>query len=362
MTDAGDGIDEELSSAARIAITVAAQMAQNLSRAREEIARDAQRRSEQEQRELQARFSAERDAAGARLAVVERPEFWETSTVKAQAAMYETAEQWKDLDPRAQAASETIAREFQQRYGVDVTDPQANPDDVRAALARAEVDRAEAAQASQNAQAENGGRGEAAVELTLAEQALREADRLDSRAADERVDASAGTGDDTDRSTEQSRIDQAAALELQAREYDQQADAGGTPTQNADELRELASDARAQAQLYRTDADTSRDTNAPQQTAQAGAEVNAASDQGRANAERSTGEVKYDSAERRTGMAAQMNEQGIPQETINVRMRHEVAQGRPATEAPAQGQHVDVPQTKRGRGANRSAERTQQSR
>ena len=45
MTDAGDGIDEELSSAARIAISVAAQMAQNLSRAREAIARDSQRRS-----------------------------------------------------------------------------------------------------------------------------------------------------------------------------------------------------------------------------------------------------------------------------------------------------------------------------
>jgi len=325
MTDAGDGVDEELSSAARIAITVAAQMAQNLSRAREEIARDSQRRSEQEQRELQARFSAERDAAGARLAVVEAPAFWDTSTVKAQAAMYETAKQWKDFDPRAQASAETIAREFQQRYGVDVTDPKANPDDVRAALARAEVERAEAAQASQNAQAESGGRGEAAVELTLAEQALREADRLDTRAADERVDASAGSGDNTERSTDQSRIDQAAALELQAREYDQEADAGGTPTQHPDELRELAGDARAQAQLYRTDAETSRDAGAPKQPAPTGAVVNAASDQGRANAEHSVGEVKYDSAERRSGMAAQMREHGIPQETINVRMRHEVA-------------------------------------
>jgi len=57
-----------------------------------------------------------------------------------------------------------------------------------------------------------------------------------------------------------------------------------------------------------------------------------------------------------------VQEQGIPQETINVRMRHEVAQGRPASEAPAQGQHVDVPQTKRGRGTNRSAERAQQGR
>jgi hypothetical protein len=362
MTDQGDGIDDELSGAARVAITVAAQMANNLARAREEIARDAQGRSEQEQREIQARFAAERDAASARLAVVDRPQYWEQSTVKDQARMYEIAEQWKDYDPRAQAASETIAREFQQRYGVDVTDPQANPDDVRTALARAEVERAEAAQASQNADAEKGGRGEAAVEIALAEQALSEADRLSDRAADERVDASAGTADNTDRSTDQSRIDEAAALELQAREYDQQADNGGTPTQNPDELRELASDARAQAQLYRTDVEPTRDTNAPQQTAQAGAEVNAASDQGRAHAEQSAGEMKYDSAERRQATAAELGRQGISQETINVRMRADVAQGRPASEAPQQGQQVNVPETKRGRGANRSTERTQQSR
>ncbi|RII86855.1 hypothetical protein DZF92_09080 [Clavibacter michiganensis subsp. insidiosus] len=41
--------------------------------------------------------------------------------------------------------------------------------------------------------------------------------------------------------------------QVRAREYDQQADAGGTPAQNSDALRELAGDARAQALLYRTD-------------------------------------------------------------------------------------------------------------
>jgi hypothetical protein len=362
MTDAGDGIDDELSGAARVAITVAAQMAQKLARAREEMARDAQRRSEQEQRELQGRFAAERDAAGARLAVVERPEYWEQSTVKDQARMYEVAEQWKDYDPRAQAASETIVREFQQRYGVDVTDPQANPDDVRAALARAKVDRAEAAQSVQNAQAESGSRGEAAVEIALAEQALNEAARLDGRAADERGDVSTVTSEDSNQNPDQSRIDQAAVLELQAREYDQQADNGGTPTQNPDELRELASDARAQAQLYRTDAEPTRDTNAPQPAAQAGSEVNAASDQGRAHAEQSTGEMKYDSAERRQAMAAELGRSGMSQETINVRMRADVAQGRPASEAPQQGHQVNVPETKRGRGAGRSAQRPEQAR
>ena len=63
MTDQGDGIDDELSSAARDAITVATQMADRLARAREEAARTAQGRSEHEVKQLQERFSAERDAA-----------------------------------------------------------------------------------------------------------------------------------------------------------------------------------------------------------------------------------------------------------------------------------------------------------
>ncbi|MDO4039323.1 hypothetical protein [Clavibacter michiganensis] len=364
MTDQGDGVDEELSSAARVAITVATQMADRLARAREEAARTAQSRSEQEARQLQARFIAERDAAAARLAVVERPEFWDRTTPTQQADMHEVAQQWKDYDPRAQAASETIGREFQERYNINVNDPQANPDAVREVLVLREQRDAEAAAAA--ASAEKSGRSEAAVEVALAGAALDEAARLDARAAEERVDASGGTTentDTTDRSGDQSRADQAAALELQAREYDQQADAGGTPTQNADELRELASDARAQAQLYCTDApEATPQTGAPQRAVQAGAEVNAVSDQGHANAERSAGEVKFDSAERRQGMAARMQEQGIPQEAINIRMRAEVAQGRPAAEAVQNANHVNVPTTKRGRGADRSAGRSEQAR
>jgi hypothetical protein len=83
---------------------------------------------------------------------------------------------------------------------------------------------------------------------------------------------------------------------------------------------------------------------------------------GRANAEHSAGEVAYDSAERRTEMVAELGRQGVPQQTVDVRMRAEVSQGRPASEAPIQGHQVNVPQTKRGRGTNRATERTQQDR
>ncbi|WP_316318465.1 hypothetical protein [Clavibacter michiganensis] len=359
MTDQGDGIDDELSSAARVAITVATQMADRFARAREEAARNSQGRSEQEVKQLQARFSAERDAAVAKVSVVDRPEFWERSSLMEQASMHETAQQWKDLDPRAQAASETIGRELHERYGIDVTNPQANPDAVRAALILRERADAEAAQAA--ASAEKSGRGEAAVETALAGAALDEAARLDARAASERNDGQAITTE-PDADVDTSRTDRAAELELQAREYDSQAEAGGTADRSPDELRELAEDARAQAQLHREPAEVGATQSAPQQAAQAGAETNAASDQGRANVEHSAGEVTYDSAERRTAMAAELGRQGVPQQTVDVRMRAEVSQGRPASEAPIQGQQVNVPQTKRGRGANRGAERTQQDR
>ncbi|MBF4629599.1 hypothetical protein ITJ42_00025 [Clavibacter michiganensis subsp. phaseoli] len=246
--------------------------------------------------------------------------------------------------------------ELRERYGIDVTNPQANPDAVRAALILRERAEAEATQAA--ATPEKSGRGQAAVETALAGAALDEAARLDARAASERNDAQAIAAE-PNAHVDTSRTDRAAELELQAREYDSQADAGGTPDRTPDELRELAEDARAQAQLHREPAEVGAAQGAPQQ---AGAETSAASDQGRANADRSAGESHYDSAERRTAMAAELGRQGVPQQTVDVRMRAEVSHGRPASEAPVQGQQVNVPQTKRGRGANRATERTQQDR
>ncbi|MBF4618697.1 hypothetical protein ITJ44_11500 [Clavibacter sp. VKM Ac-2873] len=227
-------------------------------------------------KQLQQRLRAERDAAVAKVSVVERPEYWERSSLMDQASMHETAQQWKDADPRAQAASETIGRELRERYGIDVTNPQANPDAVRAALReRADVEAAQNAAA-----AEKSGRGEAAVETALGGAALDEAARLDARAASERNDGQAiATEPNADVDTR--RTDRAAELELQAREYDSQAEAGGDiagPT--PDELRELAEDARTQAQLHREPAEVGAAQSAPQQAAQAGAETNAASDQG----------------------------------------------------------------------------------
>lgn len=260
-------VEDEVGQALRVGLAVAAQLADKIARAREELARNAQRQSEHEQRQLQARFEGERDVAGARLMVVERPEWWDRADIAQIAGMHETAQQWRQFDPRAQAAADTIAREVKDRYGVDVDNLGADPQAVRAALAQVELDRDLAAR---------GERGTAATEYTQAALAVQEADRLDARSAAAQLGPEAG--DNGDRSADTSRSDEAAArLELQAREYELFATQGGTPEQSPAQLMELVFDVRSQAQLHR-DVDHGAE-NAP---ASVGAE------QGRASAERST--------------------------------------------------------------------------
>ena len=333
-------VEDEVGQALRVGLAVAAQLADKIARAREELARNAQRQSEHEQRQLQARFEGERDVAGARLMVVERPEWWDRADTQQIAGMYETAQQWRQFDPRAQAAADTIAREVKDRYGVDVDNLGADPQAVRAALAQVELDRDLAAR---------GERGTAATEYTQAALAVQEADRFDARAAAAQLGPDAG--DNGDRSADTSRSDEAARLELQAREYGLLATQGGTPEQSPAQLMELASDARSQAQLHR-DVDYGAE-NAP---------ASVGADQGRASAERSEGQLKYDSAARREATANELASRGIPQDTIDVRMRADIAQGRPASEAAAQAGRVNVPKTNRGRGADRSAGRIERSR
>ncbi|MBO0982682.1 hypothetical protein [Rathayibacter sp. SD072] len=342
-------VEDEVGQAARIALAVAAQLADKFARAREELARNAQRQSEQEQRLLQARFEGERDVAGARLMLVQRPEWWDRAGIAQVAGMHETAQQWKDFDPRAQAAAETIAREAKERYGVDVANLDVDPQAVRVALAQVELDRDQAAR---------GERGTAATNFAQAIQAVQEADRLDARAADAQrgTDPGTGAGDNGDRTVDTSRLDEAARLELQAREYEMLASQGGTPEQTPAQLNELASDARSQAQLYREPEPTAQGLRERVPEGAVGV------DQARVGAARSEGQLKYDSAARREATANELKAHDIPQATIDVRMRADIAQGRPASEAAARTNQVNVPKTSRGRGAGRSQDRPERSR
>lgn len=287
----GDGVDDAFESTGRTAMMVAMQMGEKFGRLREEMARNAAARDDAAAKEMSARFDAERGAARAELRVVEQPEWWDRATPQDVARVIETAETWKGLDDTAARAAERIEHEVRDRYGVDVNEFRAGATSERAHSER---------------------------EVTDAALLLAEADRLDRDASDDGRD---GTASD-------SRNDLARELEDRATEYERRADAGGDDTNTAEELRELATDARSQAQLYRDmdEADQSVRTH------------EAPTPEGQAN--RAEAGVVYDSAERRRATVQQMESAGIAEADVRVRARVDAGHAQPAAEAVAQGAHA----------------------
>jgi hypothetical protein len=139
MTDESDGIGEAFDGQIRIALAVAMQMAQRFSRLREELARSAQARTEQQTHELQVRFDAERNAARASLAPVQQSEWWNTASVADIATAYETAEGWRPVDPEMAGTADRMREELRSRYGIDVENLGADPAAVRDAMTRTEA-------------------------------------------------------------------------------------------------------------------------------------------------------------------------------------------------------------------------------
>src|SRR3954447_16598670 len=136
MVDEPDRIEETLTGALRVGLTVAGQLAERGLRAHEQAARTAEARSQQEARTLQARLDSERAAARAALAPVQREEWWQHAQADEIARAWETAQIWRDLEPDARHAGERIHDELQRRYGIDTDDLQADPAAVQAALER----------------------------------------------------------------------------------------------------------------------------------------------------------------------------------------------------------------------------------
>lgn len=136
-----DGIDEALEGMSRVGLTVAGRLGEQLARAREQEMRRAQAAEEQQARELQARFDAERAAARAQLAPVMDNRWWDAASGRDIERVHETATAWKDHDPAARIAAETIKDQVQRRYGLDVDNLGADETSVATALAKAERDR-----------------------------------------------------------------------------------------------------------------------------------------------------------------------------------------------------------------------------
>src|SRR4051812_40046827 len=133
-----DGINDALAGALRVSLTVAARVAEQLARSREQAARDARAAGEHEARQLQARLDTERAAARAALAPVAREEWWERADVDEIARAWETAQAWRELDPDARQAAERIQTQLRDRYGIDTNDLRVEEGAVRAALAERE--------------------------------------------------------------------------------------------------------------------------------------------------------------------------------------------------------------------------------
>jgi hypothetical protein len=181
MSDQGDGVNEAVGAALRVALTVAGRVAEQMARQREQSARAAQAASEQEARELQARMDAERSAARAALAPVAQGEWWDRAQSDEVAKAWETANAWSAVDPDAAAAVDRISSELRDRYDVDVDALRPDEAAVRDAVARRAEALREAAGQRGHAGADE---AEAAAVIALADQADRDAERVEASASE----------------------------------------------------------------------------------------------------------------------------------------------------------------------------------
>lgn len=117
-----DGIDDVLDNGMRQSLLIASRIAETLARRRQEAQRQQEHQDSQIAHEIQARLAAERSAAHAALAAVQKDQWWEKAQPADIAAAHAVAEGWKDHDPTALEASEKIRQEVLTRYGIDTHD------------------------------------------------------------------------------------------------------------------------------------------------------------------------------------------------------------------------------------------------
>ncbi|MET3948748.1 hypothetical protein ABIB49_003473 [Arthrobacter sp. UYCu512] len=117
-----DGMDDVVDGGLRQSLMIASRIAETLARRRQESQRQQEHQDAQMAHEAQARLAAERSAAHAALAPVEKDQWWDKAQPHDIATAHAVAEGWKDHDPIALAASEKIRQEVFTRYGIDTRD------------------------------------------------------------------------------------------------------------------------------------------------------------------------------------------------------------------------------------------------
>jgi hypothetical protein len=117
-----DGMDDVVDGGLRQSLMIASRIAETLARRRQESLRQQEHHDAQAAHEAQARLAADRSAAHAVLAPVEKEQWWDKAQPSDIATAHAVAEGWKDHDPAALAASEKIRQEVLARYGIDTHD------------------------------------------------------------------------------------------------------------------------------------------------------------------------------------------------------------------------------------------------
>lgn len=121
MSDS-DGMDDVVDGGLRQSLMIGSRIAETLARRRQESQRQEEHAATQAAHEANARLAAERSAARAALAPVDKEQWWDKAQTRDIATAYTAAESWKDHDAAALAASEKIRQEVFNRYGIDTRD------------------------------------------------------------------------------------------------------------------------------------------------------------------------------------------------------------------------------------------------
>jgi hypothetical protein len=115
-------MDDVVDGGLRQSLMIASRIAETLARRRQESQRQQENQCTQVAHEAQVRLAAERGAAHAALAPVEKDQWWDKAQPHDIATAHAVAEGWKDHDPTAVAAAEKIRQEVFTRYGIDTHD------------------------------------------------------------------------------------------------------------------------------------------------------------------------------------------------------------------------------------------------
>lgn len=328
MSHESDGVMESIGEKTRVAVMIAAQLADRAARARREHLQRRRLEDARAAEQLQARMAVEREAAVRAVSVVDDPRWWETATPKDVGDMYERARAWRGEDSKAAAAAELMEKECLNRYGIDVTNlAKGNTEAVLGGLAEAARERGDADRL--RAQSER----DAEVATLMQEQAA-EYDKLAQEAA-ARVDAMRETA--TFQGAPDGFVDAAPDLHQSGFEVGPDGLADRTPQAQArDEVLTEFEDHARMAGHAHEGVEAMKERSSKAQQAAAAADARAAVAEEKVAGIRGTQEVPWDSAERRAAFAASLEGKVAP-EVADARLTADMAQATPPQAAVSKG-------------------------